>query len=68
MEITQEYHVDYASQRMVIVMGEIGICLKGEVGMFSSLLPGTIQGHYYWTELICDDLVSLKSLFSIETK
>jgi hypothetical protein len=32
MEITQEYNVDYASQRMVIVKGEIGICLKEEVG------------------------------------
>jgi hypothetical protein len=28
---------------MVIVMGEIGICLKGEVGQFSSLLPGIVQ-------------------------
>jgi hypothetical protein len=32
MEITQEYNVDYASQRMVIVKGEIGIFLKEEVG------------------------------------
>jgi hypothetical protein len=32
MEITQEYNVDCASQRMVIVKGEIGICLKEEVG------------------------------------
>jgi hypothetical protein len=36
MEITQEYNVDRASQRMVIVKGEIGICLKEEVGQFSS--------------------------------
>jgi hypothetical protein len=43
MEITQEYNVDCASQRMVIVMGEIGICLKGEVGQFSSLLLGSVQ-------------------------
>jgi hypothetical protein len=43
MEITQEYNVDCASQRMVIVKGEIGICLKDEVGQFSSLLPGTVQ-------------------------
>jgi hypothetical protein len=28
---------------MVIVKGEIGICLKGEVGQFSSLLLGTVQ-------------------------
>jgi hypothetical protein len=42
MEITQEYNVDCASQRMVIVMGEIGICLKGEVGQFSSLLQGIV--------------------------
>jgi hypothetical protein len=39
MEITHEYNVDCASQRMVIVKGEVGICLKGEVGQFSSLLP-----------------------------
>jgi hypothetical protein len=32
MEITQEYNVDCESQRMVIVQGEIGIYLKGEVG------------------------------------
>jgi hypothetical protein len=32
MKITQEYNVDCVSQRMVIVKGEIGICLKGEVG------------------------------------
>jgi hypothetical protein len=32
MEITQEYNVDCASQRMVIVKGEIVIYLKGEVG------------------------------------
>jgi hypothetical protein len=31
MEITQEYNVDCALQKMVIVKGEIGICLK-EVG------------------------------------
>jgi hypothetical protein len=37
MEITQEYNVDCASQKMVIVRGEIGICSKGEVGQFSSL-------------------------------
>jgi hypothetical protein len=43
MEITLEYNVDCASQRMVIVMGEIGICLKREVGQFSSLLPGTVH-------------------------
>jgi hypothetical protein len=43
MEITQEYNVDCASQRMVIVKGEIGICLKGEVRQFSSLLPGIVQ-------------------------
>jgi hypothetical protein len=43
MGITQEYNVTCASQRMVIVMGEIGICLKGEVGQFSSLLLGTVQ-------------------------
>jgi hypothetical protein len=45
MEITQEYNVDCASRRMVIVMGEIGICLKGEVGQFSSILLGTVL---YW--------------------
>jgi hypothetical protein len=47
MEITQEYNVDCASQRqrMVIVKGEIGICLKGEVGQFSSLLLGTVQSR-----------------------
>jgi hypothetical protein len=28
---------------MVIVMGEIGICLKGEVKQFSSLLLGTVH-------------------------
>jgi hypothetical protein len=28
------------------VMGEIGICLKGEVGQFSPLLPGTV--HLRW--------------------
>jgi hypothetical protein len=28
---------------MVIVMGEIGICLKGEEGQFLSLLLGTVQ-------------------------
>jgi hypothetical protein len=43
METTLEYNVDCASQRMVIVMGEIGICLKEEVGQFSSLLPGTVH-------------------------
>jgi hypothetical protein len=43
MKITQEYNVDCASQKMVIVMEEIGICLKGEVGQFSSLLLGTIH-------------------------
>jgi hypothetical protein len=43
MEITQEYNVDYASQRMVIAMGEIGICLKFEVGQFSFLLLRTVQ-------------------------
>jgi hypothetical protein len=43
MEITQEYNVDYASQRMVIVKGEIGIYLKEEVGQFSSLLPRTVH-------------------------
>jgi hypothetical protein len=43
MKITQEYNVDCASQKMVIVMGEIGIYLKGEVRQFSSLLPGTVQ-------------------------
>jgi hypothetical protein len=43
MEIIQEYNFNCASQRMVIVMGEIGICLKGEVGQFSSLLLGTVQ-------------------------
>jgi hypothetical protein len=37
MGITQEYNVDCASQKMVIVMGEISICLKGEEGQFSSL-------------------------------
>jgi hypothetical protein len=47
MEITLEYNVDCASQRMVIVMGEIGICLKGEVGQFSSLLPGTVHYLHY---------------------
>jgi hypothetical protein len=31
MEITQEYNVDCALQKMVIVKEEIGICLK-EVG------------------------------------
>jgi hypothetical protein len=40
MEITQEYDVDCTSQRMVIVKEEIGICLKGEVGQFSSLIIG----------------------------
>jgi hypothetical protein len=30
---------------IAIVMGEIGICLKGEVGQFSSLLPGTVLGQ-----------------------
>jgi hypothetical protein len=44
MKITQEYNVTQESQRMVIMMGEIGICLKGEVGQFSSLLPGTVLG------------------------
>jgi hypothetical protein len=39
MQIIQEYNVDCALQRMVIVKGEIGICLK-EVGQFSSLLVG----------------------------
>jgi hypothetical protein len=29
MEITQEYNVDCASQRMVIVKGEIGIFFEG---------------------------------------
>jgi hypothetical protein len=43
MEITLEYNVDCTSQRMVIVMGEISICLKGEVGQFSSLLSGTVE-------------------------
>jgi hypothetical protein len=47
MEITQEYNVDCASQRVVIVKGEIGICLKEEVGKFSSLLPGTVQYEEY---------------------
>jgi hypothetical protein len=28
---------------MVIVKGKIGICLKGEVRQFSSLLPGTVH-------------------------
>jgi hypothetical protein len=45
MEIIQEYNVDCASQRMVIVKGEICICLKEEVGQFSSLLPGTVLPH-----------------------
>ena len=43
MEITQEYNIDCASQRMVIVKGEIGICLKEKVGQFSSLLLGTVH-------------------------
>jgi hypothetical protein len=38
MEITQEYNIDCASQRMVIVKGETGICFW----QFSSLLPGTV--------------------------
>jgi hypothetical protein len=45
MEITQERNVDCAPQRVVTVQGEIGICLKEEVGQFSSLLPGTVQGQ-----------------------
>jgi hypothetical protein len=47
MIITQEYNIGCASQRMVIVKGEIGNCLKGEVqfeGQFPSLLPGTVHG------------------------
>jgi hypothetical protein len=43
MEITQEYNVDCVSQKMVIVKGEIGICLKGEIGHFSSLFPGIVH-------------------------
>jgi hypothetical protein len=27
-------------------MGEIGICLKGEVGQFSSLLSGTVHPFF----------------------
>jgi hypothetical protein len=42
MEITQERNVDCAPQRVVTVQGEIGICLKEEVGQFSSLLLGTV--------------------------
>jgi hypothetical protein len=45
MGITQEYYVDCASQKMVIVMGEIGICLKGEEGQFSYLLLKTVQSR-----------------------
>jgi hypothetical protein len=30
----------------VIVNGEIGICLKDEVGQFSSLLPGIVHLRY----------------------
>jgi hypothetical protein len=44
MEITQECNVDCAPQRVVIVKGEIDICLKEEVGQFSSLLPGIVHG------------------------
>jgi hypothetical protein len=47
MEIIHEYNVDCASQKMVIIKGEIGICLKGEVGQFSSLLPGTVRSNSY---------------------
>ena len=46
MGITQEYNVNFATQRMVIVMGEIGTCLKGEEGQFSSLLSGTVQSLF----------------------
>jgi hypothetical protein len=49
MRITQEYNIGCASQKMVIVKVEIGICLKGEVGQFSSLLPGTVQ---YWLQQV----------------
>jgi hypothetical protein len=42
MVIIQEYNVDCTSQTMVIVKGEICICLNGEVGHFSSLLLGTV--------------------------
>jgi hypothetical protein len=42
MEITQEYNIGCASQRMVIVKGEIGICLKEEVRQLSSLLPAIV--------------------------
>jgi hypothetical protein len=49
MEITQECNVDCAPQRVVIVKGEIGICLKEEVGQFSSLLPGTVLQHILMT-------------------
>jgi hypothetical protein len=51
MEITQEYNVDRASQRMVIVKGEIGISLKEGVGQFSSLLPGTVHLQIHGTSL-----------------
>ena len=47
MRITQEYNIGCASQKMVIVKGETGICLKEEVGQFSSLLLGTVQ---YWSQ------------------
>jgi hypothetical protein len=43
MRIMQEYNIDCSSQKIVIVKGEIGICLKGEVRQFSSLLPGTVH-------------------------
>ena len=46
MEITQEYNIDCVSQKMVIVKGEMGICLKQEVGQFSSFLLGTVHEEY----------------------
>jgi hypothetical protein len=70
MEIMQEYNIDCASQRMVIVKGGIGICLKGEVGHFSSLLPGTIQLYLgsicLWTLTMIQYLEMHASLNQVE--
>jgi hypothetical protein len=41
IEIAWECNDDSALQRMVIVKGQINICLKGKVGQFVSLLPGS---------------------------
>jgi hypothetical protein len=43
MEIGWKYNVDCASQGMVIVNGQIGICSKREVPQFVFLLPGIIH-------------------------